>query len=355
MNLAPLQAFNRRYVGDYPFLLRQREEWARSQPLQGLSVLHNLAITCETLQKLEGLLLAGARVTVTHLQLPGLPPRQDCVAVLREAGVAVEIDHAKLAGRYDFALDCCGQIPAMPGVEIARGYVELTQSGNAIYQALETSLPIYSVDRSKLKCLEGMFGTGEACVRALREFVDPALAGRQFLLIGFGKVGRGIAKHLTREGAGLTVCDSDPEARALAGRRGYATLEARPGAALRKAVNGAFAVIVATGSEGLFERLVPPQEVAPAVHLVNMGADDEFGPAYPADRIVGNKAPINFLLDAPTAIYFIDPIFAAHNRCCLDILAGRQAGFSALPADMDLPWVEEWSQRYGIDTADIHE
>jgi len=353
MNLAPLQRFNRSYVGDYPFLRRLNDDWARSRPLAGLSVLHNLAITRETMLKLESLLLAGAEVTVTHLRLQGLRPREDCIAVLREAGVAVEVDHERLAGRFDFALDCCAQIPLMPRVEIARGYVELTQSGTAGYRALPTRLPIYNVDESRLKRLEGMFGTGEACVRAIKQFVAPDLAGKDIVLIGFGKVGRGIARHLALAGARLTVCDLDPLARARAERLGFAVVAPDDGAALRAAVNAAFAVVAATGVEGIVERLLRPAEIAPAVHLVNMGADDEYGPAFPASRIVGDKAPINFLLEAPTALWFIDPIFAAHNRCCLDILAGKDSGYTALPADMDLPWVEEWSRRYGTDVSDV--
>src|SRR5512145_2651552 len=98
MNLEPLERFNRSYVGDYPFLQRLNDDWARRRPLAGLSVLHNLAITRETMLKLESLLLGGAAVTVTHLRLPGLKPRQDCIAVLRQAGVAVEIDHDRISG-----------------------------------------------------------------------------------------------------------------------------------------------------------------------------------------------------------------------------------------------------------------
>lgn len=353
MNLEPLQRFNRSYVGDYPFLQRLNDDWVRRRPLAGLSVLHNLAITRETLLKLESLLLGGAAVTVTHLSLPGLKPRQDCIAVLRESGIAVELDHDRISGRFDFALDCCAQIPAMAGVEIARGYVELTQSGTAGYKALRTKLPIYSVDELRLKRLEGMFGTGEACVRAIKEFIAPDLAGKIVVLIGFGKVGHGIAKHLALAGARLVVCDADPGARARAERRGHATLSPTDRPALRAAVNGAFAAIMATGVEGLGQRLLRPDEIDPKVHLVNMGADDEYGPAFPPARIAGQKAPLNFLLEAPTAMYFIDPIFAAHNRCCLDILAAKDSGFSPLPADMDLPWVEEWSRRYAIDVSDI--
>jgi adenosylhomocysteinase len=355
MNLQPLQRFNRTYVGDYPFLQRLNDDWGRRRPLAGLSVLHNVPITRETLLKLESLLLGGAAVTVTHLRLPGLRPREDCIAVLKDAGVAVEIDHDRIAGRFDFALDCCAQIPAMAGVEIARGYVELTQSGTPAYRALRTSLPIYSVDESKLKCLEGMYGTGEACVRAIKEFIKPELSGERFVLIGFGKVGRGVAKHLAGAGARRVVCDVNPRARAQAERLGHATLAGDKGPALRDAVNGAFAVIAATGVEGLVQRLVRPEEIAPKVHLINMGADDEYGEAFPQRRIAGDKAPLNFLLEAPTAMHFIDPIFGAHNRCCLDILEAKDSGFRPLPADLDLPWVEEWSRRYGIDVSDIHD
>ena len=353
IDLEPLQRFNRAYVGDYPFLRRLSQEWVQRRPLSGLSVLHNLAITRETMVKLESLLLGGAEVTVTHLALPGLQPRQDCLAVLREAGVAVELEHGRIAGRFDFALDCCAQIPAMANVEIVRGYVELTQSGNAIYKALDTTLPVYSVDESRLKRLEGMFGTGEACVRAIRQFIATDLDGKTFVLLGFGKVGHGIAKHLLRAGAKVTVADSDPAARERARRAGHAALDPDDRAALRSAVNASFGVITATGSEGLMGRLLRPDEIDPRVHLINMGADDEYGPDFPAARIVGEKAPINFLLDAPTAMYFIDPIFAAHKRCCLDILTAQAGGFQPLPADMDLPWIEEWSRRYDVDVTDI--
>ena len=355
MNLEPLQRFNRTYAGDYPFLQRLNEAWARTRPLGGLSVLHNLAITRETLLKLEPLLLGGAEVTVTHLRLPGLRPREDCIAVLKAAGVAVEVDHDRISGRFDFALDCCAQIPAMTGVEITRGYVELTQSGTPAYRNLQTRLPIYSVDDSRLKRLEAMYGTGEACVRAIRQFIKPDLAGETFLLIGFGKVGRGIAKHLVRAGAHAVVCDVDPGARARAQRLGHATLAGDDRQALRDAANRAFAVIAATGVEGVVQRLLRPDEIDPEVHLINMGADDEYGAAFPASRIAGDKAPLNFLLDAPTAMYFIDPIFGAHNRCCLDILEAKDGGFRPLPADLDLPWVAEWSRRYGIDVSDIYE
>ncbi|WP_169054223.1 NAD(P)-dependent oxidoreductase [Nitratireductor sp. XY-223] len=354
MDIEKLQRFNSAYVGDYPFLQDLGSEWAQSRPLAGLRILHNIPLTRETMLKLEPLYLGGADVTVTHLELPGLEPKEDCVDLLRDAGATVELDHRRINGTFDIALDCCAQVPAMENVNIERGYVELTQSGTPIYSELETDLPVYSLDLSKLKCLEGMFGTGEACVRAIKQFVTPDLDGRKIVLFGYGKVGRGIARYLARENVRLTVVDINATYLDQAAAAGHKTLKSARCQELLETINDAFAVIFATGHPGLLQSLYAPSEIADNVQLINMGADDEFGDDYPANRIVADKAPLNFLLDSPTTMFFIDPIFAAHNRCCQNILSDDAHGFTALPAELDLPFVDAWSRRYGIDVSDIY-
>ena len=353
MSIDPLSNFNRQYTGDYPFLTKQKREWSSTRPLEGIRILHNVPITRETLLKLEPLLVAGADLTVTHVVLPGLLPRNDCLDILHQSGIDTELDHGLLSGHYDIALDCCAQIPAMSGVSIGRGYVELTQSGTAGYRALDTALPVYSLDESRLKCLEAMFGTGEACRRAIKQFVTTDVSDKTFVLFGFGKVGYGIARYLSNDGARIIVCDKDLSVLERARATGYETLAPKPYTSLAHAVHAAFAVITATGEEGFFEKLFRPDEIGPSVRLINMGADDEYGVSYPPSRIEGEKAPLNFLLDAPTTIHFIDPVFAAHNACCLDILKGRDSGYCALPARLDLPWIEEWSRLHGIDVSPV--
>ncbi len=355
MDIDALSSFNRRYKGDYPFLQELNEEWSRSRPLEGLRLLHNIPLTRETMLKLESLYRAGASVLVTHLQLPGLQPKQDCVDFLRQIGAELELDHNQISGTFDIALDCCAQIPAMPEVTITRGYAELTQSGTPVYSTLETELPIYSLDLSKLKCLEAMFGTGEACVRALKQFLTPDLEGKSFVLFGFGKVGQGVARYLTDEGAVVTAVDIDPRRLKQAASMGYRTCFSETGDDLLKVVNSAFAVITATGHQDLMQELFDPGLIDDHVHLINMGADDEYGDRFAAQRIVGEKAPLNFLLDAPTTMFFIDPIFAAHNRCSEFILSGASSGFSPLPEELDQPYVDEWSRRYGIAVSDAFE
>jgi adenosylhomocysteinase len=353
MDIEKLQRFNASYEGEYPFLKSLAATWTETRPLEGLRVLHNIPLTRETMLKLEPLYISGADVTVTHLDLPGLLPKQECVDLLTEAGADVELEHGKIEGEYDFALDCCAQIPLMENVSIRRGYVELTQSGTPVYSKLSTDLPAFSLDLSKLKCLEGMFGTGEACVRAIKQFVDPILENRKFVVFGYGKVGRGITRYLSMEGAEITVIDSNTAYLEQAAETGFSTIANTHRQAMLDAINDSFAVITATGHPHLIGETFSPSDISEDVHLINMGADDEFGEEFPASRVVADKAPLNFMLDAPTTMYFIDPIFMAHNRCCEYILKGGVKGFSALPAALDLPVVEAWSKRYDIDVSDI--
>lgn len=353
MDIEKLQRFNASYDGEYPFLQSLANTWAETRPLEGMRVLHNIPLTHETMLKLEPLYIAGADVTVTHLDLPGLKPKQECVDLLVEAGANVEITHGLIEGEFDFALDCCAQIPLMDNVTITRGYVELTQSGTPIYSKLETELPIFSLDLSKLKCLEGMFGTGEACVRAIKQFVDPSLEERKFVVFGYGKVGRGITRYLSKENAQITVVDANQTCLDQASEAGFSAIGTDEREPILDAINNSFALITATGHPDLIGEMFTPTDISEDVHLINMGADDEFGDAFPASRIVADKAPLNFMLDSPTTMFFIDPIFMAHNRCCEYILKGGVKGFSALPKALDLPVVDAWSQRYDIDVSDI--
>ena len=47
--------------------------------------------------------------------------------------------------------------------------------------------------------------------------------------------------------------------------------------------------------------------------MVNMGVEDEWGKAVPPERMLNNKEPLNFILEEPTLLKFIDPTMALHN------------------------------------------
>ena len=67
--------------------------------------------------------------------------------------------------------------------------------------------------------------------------------------------------------------------------------------------------------------------------LANMGVEDEYGPGVPANRVLAEKKPLNFILEEPTHLKYIDASLALHAALgellvnearCSDALAGCQ-------------------------------
>lgn len=129
------------------------------------------------------------------------------------------------------------------------GVVEDTENGLQRYLRLDTlPVPVYSVARSPLKeaedCLAGeaiVFST-EAILRDLGEI----LPGRQACVIGFGKIGAGIARALHGRHVRVVVIDTDPVRQAQAIALGYGRA-----ATLTDALQAADLVFCATGNRAL--------------------------------------------------------------------------------------------------------
>ena len=59
--------------------------------------------------------------------------------------------------------------------------------------------------------------------------------------------------------------------------------------------------------------------------IANMGVEDEFGPEVPAERVLNAKSPLNFVLEEPTHLKYIDPTMALDNYGALEVLGGALA------------------------------
>jgi len=46
--------------------------------------------------------------------------------------------------------------------------------------------------------------------------------------------------------------------------------------------------------------------------LANMGVEDEYGAAIPAEKVLNAKGPLNFILEEPTHLKYIDTSLALH-------------------------------------------
>ena len=301
-------------VRDYPALAAQAKHWREERPLESLRVLCGTPLFLNTLAQYAALLEGGADITVVYSDELGYDPAiPDFLA-----GIGLKLRHgpneAEASGPFDAVLDCSA---LNRGVFSRFGYCELTRSGVHVYESDPPDKPVFAADSGRIKSIETVLGTGEGCLRGLRYIgVDPA--GKTVLLFGHGRVGRGIEYALAHSGATVRIVDP------------------AQGRVFKPALlNGADLVIAATGVR---DALAPFAQLLldSGALLVNMGADDEFGPGVPPDRAVNGKRPVNFMLPEPTSTRYIDPTLALHNAGILELMhANGKSGIITPPDELE--------------------
>ncbi len=131
----------------------------------------------------------------------------------------------------------------------ALGFVEDTESGHRQYGAVLEGLPqcVYSVARSPLKVPEDLL-VGASCVFSVEKELrrrGTVLQSRQVLVLGYGKVGKGVAHALRGRGCHTLVYDVDPIRRLEALAEGFQVPERRD------AISSASIIFGASGSTSL--------------------------------------------------------------------------------------------------------
>ncbi len=340
---------------EYPALSAFFCEWSGTRPFRALRVLVATPVFRNTLLEYRALIAGGADLVVGVAG--GMPCDPGIVEVLRGNGIPViglrEALEMEAAGRgFDLVLDCAGQFSAC---HPRFGFVELTRSGVQFYEKCEH--PVYVADSGIVKRIETCLGTGEGYVRALaqlghdfcldadgldsgRDTLDSGTdgapsAGKKFIVFGSGKVGQGIVLQLLRSGASVqVVTDCSRGSCAFLDANGVPVTDCNDLDAVASLVRGADFVVTATGVKGALDR---PQIVeallASGAVLANMGVEDEYGPGVPASRVLAEKKPLNFILEEPTHLKYIDASLALHAALgellvnearCSDALAGCQ-------------------------------
>lgn len=312
---------------EYPALSAFFAEWSGTRPFRALRVLVATPVFRNTLLEYRALIAGGADLVVGVAG--GMPCDPGIVEVLRGNGIpviglqeALEME-ARCAESgdcaFDLILDCAGQFSAC---HPRFGFVELTRSGVQFYEKCEH--PVYVADSGVVKRIETCLGTGEGYVRALAQLgydfcldsgADGAPSGgKKFIVFGSGKVGQGIVLQLLRSGADVhVVTDCSRGANPFLDANGVPVTDCNDLDAVASLVRGADFVVTATGVKGALDR---PQVVeallASGAVLANMGVEDEYGSNVPASRVLAEKKPLNFILEEPTHLKYIDASLALH-------------------------------------------
>jgi S-adenosylhomocysteine hydrolase len=332
---------------EYPALVALQSEWSQTRPFEGLRVLVATPIYRNTMTQYRALVAGGAELLVG---LSGMND-PDVVDFMGEWGVSVvtpaEMLEAESRGEFvDLVLDCAGPFA---GLHPKIGFVELTRSGVQYYK--DAKKPVFVADSGIVKRIETSLGTGDGYFRALEKlgygvFGEKAqgagFEGLRLLVFGSGKVGSGIALQGVRRGCCVTVvtdlkrAQSEPSAQsenaknvsnpensansmpagdfsAVLEQNGVDVVDCHDYAAVATLIEKADFVVTATGVAGalnapeLKKSLLSTKAV-----LANMGVEDEYGEAIPAEKVLNAKGPLNFILEEPTHLKYIDTSLALH-------------------------------------------
>jgi adenosylhomocysteinase len=190
---------------------------------------------------------------------------QDAVcAALVERGIEVHARHG--VSQAEFTADLLAVAETGPelviddGLELTRriaghrpdlyeriqGVSEETTTGVARLRALEAEgrLPFAAIAANDAKCkhmFDNPYGTGQTTLTAVLALTNVLAAGREFCIVGYGWVGKGLARAADGLGGRVTVVELDPVRALTAHMDGYRV------ASLANALPDADVVITATG------------------------------------------------------------------------------------------------------------
>ncbi len=308
-----------------PALTEQLNEWRNSQPFEGAKLLVATPVFMNTLVTHAVLESAGAELTIG---VPAELPRDPrALEVIAKAGIDI-VEPTSIARRgYDVVVDCAAQFR---NTSARYGYVELTRSGASHYASARQ--PVVLVDASPIKRIETSLGTGDGFIRGLAHYGHTDLTGKVIAVFGGGKVGQGIAISCHRRGAEVLIID-DPNAVTLPPN--VALVDRDDSTEVSHQIERAWCIVTATGEPAALDPWAQTLTVSNPL-LANMGVADEFGARVPAERVLNRKAPLNFVLDEPTRLRYLDPVLALVNASALHVLRGEaKPGMHPPPAEIE--------------------
>ena len=315
---------------DYPVCALQTKKWRETRPFEHLTILDATPIFRNTLVKHRALLTAGAKLIVG--QAKGLPYDEKIVNLLRESGISVISSHAEQTEPVDVILDCAASfLHWTPRL----GAVELTRSGVPKY-ATNDSL-VFVADSGRIKKIETCLGTGESYFRAMQQLGYSDWRDKKIVIFGSGKVGYGLLSFAVKIGAKASVITQLHSVNEKIKELATEVIDCNEINAVISTIQDAYAVVTATGIAGaLSHHLLVDALFKSNAILANMGVEDEYGETMPAERVLMQKRALNFVLEEPTHLKYIDATMGLHNEGINYLLShSSQRGLIEPPKELE--------------------
>jgi adenosylhomocysteinase len=215
-----------------PVLLAIRERFERERPLDGIRISACLHVTTETANLARTLKAGGADVVLCASN--PLSTQDDVAAALvAEYGIPVFAirgeDDQTYYSHISAAVDHRPQLTMDDGADVIGvlhkdrrdqlgeilGGTEETTTGVIRLKALEAegklAFPIVAVNEAQTKHLfDNRYGTGQSTIDGIIRATNFLLAGRRFVVAGYGWTGRGVAMRARGMGAHVIITEVDP-------------------------------------------------------------------------------------------------------------------------------------------------
>lgn len=214
-----------------PVLNQIKQRFEKEKPFKGIRLGASLHVTKETAVLMDTLIAGGADIALCGSN--PLSTQDEVAAALAEKGVSIYAWRGQTTEEYywcvervidhkpfitvDDGADLVGTIHSKR-TEVLRnikGGTEETTTGvvrlRAMAQAGALKYPIIAVNDAYTKYLfDNRYGTGQSTVDGILRATSILLAGKNFVVAGYGWCGRGLALRARGMGANVIITETNP-------------------------------------------------------------------------------------------------------------------------------------------------
>jgi len=214
-----------------PVLNRIKKRFTEEKPLKGVTIGACLHVTKETAVLIETLMAGGADVALCGSN--PLSTQDDVAAALVEEGVSVYAWRGETTEEYywciERTIDHKPKITLDDGADLVstlhskrteflsnvKGGTEETTTGVLRLRAMEKTgtlkYAIIAVNDAYTKYLfDNRYGTGQSTIDGILRATNILLAGKNFVVCGYGWCGRGVAMRAKGMGANVIITEVNP-------------------------------------------------------------------------------------------------------------------------------------------------
>jgi adenosylhomocysteinase len=214
-----------------PVLMEIRKNFEKTKPMKGIRIGFALHVTKETAVLVRTLAAGGAKISITGCN--PLSTQDDVAAALAKDGVDVYAWRGESREEYyeniNRVLDFAPQVTIDDGGDLVftihkerknlikdiRGGCEETTTGIIRLLAMEKDralkYPVMDVNNAKTKhFFDNRYGTGQSTIDGILRATNVLLAGKTFVVAGYGFCGRGVATRASGMGASVVIVETDP-------------------------------------------------------------------------------------------------------------------------------------------------